>query len=118
MYTDRIMNENCHPEAIPYRNNFKANRDKLTERLFDLYNLNVFDCKLVAPVTWNKKLTSTSGRCLTRKRQGILSCNIELSEKVVTSADRLRCTLIHEMCHAATWMFNEENGHGATWKKW
>lgn len=43
---------------------------------------------------------------------------IELSEKVLTSADRLRCTLIHELCHAATWIFNGEGGHGRTWKQW
>lgn len=44
--------------------------------------------------------------------------HIELSEKVLTSADRLRCTLIHEMCHAATWIFNGEKGHGMRWKSW
>lgn len=43
---------------------------------------------------------------------------IELSEKVLTSADRLRCTLIHEMCHAATWLCEGETGHGRTWKAW
>lgn len=41
---------------------------------------------------------------------------VELSEKVLTSADRLRCTLIHELCHAATWIFHGEGGHGARWK--
>lgn len=44
--------------------------------------------------------------------------HIELSEKVLTSADRLRCTLIHELCHAATWIFNNERGHGQRWKLW
>ena len=29
---------------------------------------------------------------------------IELSSKVIDSADRLRDTLIHEMCHAAAWI--------------
>lgn len=43
---------------------------------------------------------------------------VELSEKVLTSADRLRCTLIHELCHAATWIFDNERGHGARWKSW
>lgn len=49
---------------------------------------------------------------------GIRSSVIELSDKVLTSADRLRCTLIHELCHAATWIFNGEGGHGSTWKEW
>lgn len=43
---------------------------------------------------------------------------VELSEKVLTSADRLRCTLIHELCHAATFIFDNEKGHGACWKSW
>lgn len=51
-------------------------------------------------------------------RLGVRSSVIELSEKVLTSADRLRCTLIHELCHAATWIFNGEGGHGRTWKEW
>lgn len=51
-------------------------------------------------------------------RLGVRTSVIELSEKVLTSADRLRCTLIHELCHAATWIFNGEGGHGSTWKQW
>lgn len=32
-------------------------------------------------------------------------------------ADRLRDTLIHEMCHAATWLMNNvRDGHGPFWK--
>lgn len=31
--------------------------------------------------------------------------------------DRLRDTLIHEMCHAATWLINSvRDGHGNFWK--
>lgn len=31
--------------------------------------------------------------------------------------DRLRDTLIHEMCHAATWLINSvRDGHGSFWK--
>lgn len=51
-------------------------------------------------------------------RMGIRSASIDLSDKVVTSCDRLRSTLIHELCHAATWVFNGEKGHGPTWKAW
>lgn len=54
-----------------------------------------------------------------KNRIQVRSCTVELSEKVLTSADRLRCTLIHELCHAAVWLFNgEKGGHGATWKAW
>lgn len=51
-------------------------------------------------------------------RGGIRTAAIDLSDKVITSGDRLRCTLIHELCHAATWIFNDDRGHGATWKAW
>lgn len=59
-------------------------------------------------LTFNFRATGLTGK---RNR-------IELSEKVITSADRLRCTLIHEMCHAATWVFHGEKGHGARWKSY
>ena len=39
--------------------------------------------------------------------------------KVCDTADRLRDTLIHEMCHAAVWILNGvKNGHGQIWNAW
>jgi predicted SprT family Zn-dependent metalloprotease len=108
----------CHPEALVYRDNYKAKKEELSVRLFDFYNEKVFDNRLTVPISWNKKLLNTAGRCNNSKRAGVRTSRIELSVKVLTSADRLRCTLIHEMCHAATWIFNEENGHGKEWKAW
>jgi len=38
---------------------------------------------------------------------------------VLTSADRLRDTLIHEMCHAASWLISGiSDGHGVVFKSW
>ena len=38
---------------------------------------------------------------------------------LLDSADRLRDTLIHEMCHAAAWIKSGvRDGHGAVWKAW
>lgn len=54
----------------------------------------------------------------TQFRNNVRLCRVELSDKVLTSPDRLRCTLIHELCHASTWIFDGENGHGPTWKAW
>lgn len=109
----------CDPEAVQYRTNFKSKKLELASRLFKLYNDKVFDGQLTdVPVKWNKKLTNTAGRCNNSRRCNVRKSELELSEKVVTSADRLRCTLIHEMCHAATWILNGENGHGQTWKRW
>lgn len=110
-----------HPHAVAFRDRFRTTKEKLTELLFALYCRRVFDndkrvCGV--QVTWNAKLKTTAGCCVNRRRGGDRSCTIELSSKVITSAERLRCTLVHEMCHAATWLLQGETGHGATWKRW
>ncbi|XP_040904238.1 acidic repeat-containing protein [Toxotes jaculatrix] len=104
-----------------YVRSFKQNKEDLTSKLYQLYNTSVFDNKLPASmsVTWNKKMRKTAGYCITGQERGGGSryARIELSEKVCDSADRLRDTLIHEMCHAATWLINGvRDGHGNFWK--
>uniref|UniRef100_A0A0A1X4E5 Acidic repeat-containing protein n=1 Tax=Zeugodacus cucurbitae TaxID=28588 RepID=A0A0A1X4E5_ZEUCU len=108
----------CDPEALCYRENYRTKKEELAKLLYGLYNEKLFQNKLDVPLQWNKKLCNTAGRCLNKKKLGTRTSVIELSEKVLTSADRLRCTLIHELCHAATWIFNGEGGHGSTWKQW
>ena len=36
------------------------------------------------------------------------------------SSDRIRDTLVHEMCHAATWIVDgiKGGGHGNQWRAW
>ncbi|KAM6999731.1 germ cell nuclear acidic protein [Tautogolabrus adspersus] len=104
-----------------YGRHFKQNKEELTSKLFQLYNTSVFDSKLPInmSVTWNKKMRKTAGYCITGQERGGGSryARIELSEKVCDSADRLRDTLVHEMCHAATWLINGvRDGHGNFWK--
>nr|XP_020506269.1 uncharacterized protein LOC109996475 [Labrus bergylta] len=104
-----------------YGRHFKQNKEELTGKLFQLYNTSVFDSKLPInmSVTWNKKMRKTAGYCITGQERGGGSryARIELSEKVCDSADRLRDTLVHEMCHAATWLINGvRDGHGNFWK--
>ncbi|TDH07749.1 hypothetical protein EPR50_G00109390 [Perca flavescens] len=104
-----------------YSCKFKQNKEELTSRLYQLYNTSVFDSKLPInmSVTWNKKMRKTAGYCITGQERGGGSryARIELSEKVCDCADRLRDTLIHEMCHAATWLINGvRDGHGNFWK--
>ncbi|XP_034740216.1 acidic repeat-containing protein [Etheostoma cragini] len=104
-----------------YSCKFKQNKEELTSRLYQLYNTSVFDSKLPIDmsVTWNKKMRKTAGYCITGQERGGGSryARIELSEKVCDCADRLRDTLIHEMCHAATWLINGvRDGHGNFWK--
>ncbi|XP_044220593.1 acidic repeat-containing protein isoform X1 [Thunnus albacares] len=104
-----------------YGRSFRQNKEDLTSKLYQLFNTSVFDSKLPIDmsVTWNKKLRKTAGHCISGQERGGGSryARIELSEKVCDSADRLRDTLIHEMCHAATWLINGvRDGHGTFWK--
>ncbi|KAF5281282.1 hypothetical protein FQA39_LY05168 [Lamprigera yunnana] len=116
----------CDPQAKLFRNNFKMYKDELLNRLFKLYNENIFDNKIPDQTVfeWNDRMRGTAGFCYCRKitrSTGIIErgARIVLSTKVVDSSDRLRDTLIHELCHAATWIINQvANGHGEYWKAW
>ncbi|CAG9825392.1 unnamed protein product [Phaedon cochleariae] len=116
----------CDMSARIYRNNFKNFRDQLTKKLFDLFNESIFDDSIPQDTVleWNDRLLNTAGQCHCKKiirRSGKLerSVRIVLSNKVLDSAERLRDTLVHEMCHAATWIVNcVSDGHGMYWKAW
>nr|CAG4640768.1 EOG090X0464 [Eulimnadia texana] len=120
-----IKPELRHRETIPYVSNFRKTRNELTQRLFVLFNKEVFRNRLPAdfPISWNSRLTRTAGYCrhVMKKIDGKTICesSIELSVKVVDTPCRLRDTLIHELCHAATWMLDEcRGGHGPIWRSW
>ncbi|XP_037032807.1 uncharacterized protein LOC119071854 [Bradysia coprophila] len=115
-----IPDQHCDLEALQFRKNFKRHRTELVTRLMLIYNKYVFNNQLKdVPVSWNKKMTKTAGVCRSRKIAGVRISRVELSEKVVTSADRLRDTLIHELCHAAAWIIDRDLGkHGKIFKYW
>ncbi|NWV66909.1 ACRC protein, partial [Malurus elegans] len=84
---------------------FKKNKEELAQKLYRLFNSTIFEQKLPEDmvIIWNKKMRKTAGYCVTGQRAGPAGeryARIELSEKVCDSADRLRDTLIHEVCHA------------------
>jgi len=118
--------ERCHPTALPYLNNFSKIKTDLARCLYTVYNDEVFEKALPEEmeITWNVRLTKTSGVCYSkrhRNRQNVetRSSRIELSTKVIDSTDRLRDTLVHEMCHAASWIISGyRDGHGPLWKTW
>ncbi|NXO28827.1 ACRC protein, partial [Cisticola juncidis] len=91
--------------ASHYVKHFKKNKEELAQKLYRLFNSTIFEQKLPEDmvITWNKKMRKTAGYCVTGQREspeGKRYARIELSEKVCDSADRLRDTLIHEVCHA------------------
>lgn len=108
------------PRTPKYKSHFNKQRDELIKELFLLYNRTVFDRKLPSDfkITWNKRMTKTAGFCYLKTTTFGRVSHVELSTKVVDSVERLRDTLIHELCHAATWIFEGKRGHGLAWKYW
>ncbi|XP_037678853.1 acidic repeat-containing protein [Choloepus didactylus] len=90
--------------------------------MYSLFNSSIFDKKLPEKIdiSWNKKMLSTAGFCTTYEIQNSKReryAKIEISLKVCDSADRLRDTLIHEICHVASWLLDGvRDSHGDMWK--
>ncbi|KXS17883.1 hypothetical protein M427DRAFT_96492, partial [Gonapodya prolifera JEL478] len=106
----------------------EQDRDKLTGELFAEFNRNVFSDGLPKDmrVEWSKRLNTTAGRCYTKRcveyvnGDWIFTARIELSTKVLDTIEKLRSTLVHEMCHAAAWVIShvDKPPHGRVFKSW
>ncbi|XP_015171166.1 PREDICTED: uncharacterized protein PF11_0213 [Polistes dominula] len=124
--SDSVPLINAHPNAKKYRLAYKNNKEELCKYLYKLYNENIFDKKLPENmlIEWNVRMRGTAGYCYNKRSVkplgGILrSSRLVLSTKVLDTPDRLRDTLIHEMCHAAAWLINDvSDGHGPFWTAW
>lgn len=101
---------------------FAKSRDALTAELFAELNAYVFGGQLPAHlvISWHKRLLTTAGRTVMRRRGAERSAEVELSTKVVDCYARLRNTLAHELCHAAAWLVDGEARppHGACFSRW
>jgi predicted SprT family Zn-dependent metalloprotease len=104
---------------------FRRQREDLALTLFQRYNSVVFSNRLSSvSLVWTAKLQTTAG--VTRLKQVgksgslVRTASIDLSSKVLDSEDRLRATLLHEMCHAASFLIDgiARPAHGACFKKW
>ena len=119
-----VMNQLVTPLSVPgtpaYKRQFNKTRDQIVKGLFSEYNRTVFNTRLPEDlqITWNKRMTKTAGFCYLSKALNIRNARIELSDKVIDNVERIRDTLIHELCHAATWIFEGKKGHGPEWRYW
>ncbi|XP_077196763.1 germ cell nuclear acidic protein isoform X3 [Paroedura picta] len=118
---DCFLHELSDPKSQQARE-FRTKKKEMAQRLYVFYNRTVFEQKLpeIMEISWNKKMRKTAGCCITGRMKepnlGQRYARIMLSEKVCDSADRLRDTLIHEMCHAAAWLIHGiQDGHGRFW---
>ncbi|EPS99604.1 hypothetical protein FOMPIDRAFT_99402 [Fomitopsis schrenkii] len=98
-------------------------RERYAQTFFDEINRTVFDGGLPGDtkLEWNKRLLSTAGRAKwQRDREGVQTTMIELAIKILTSEERIRNTLSHEMCHLACWIISEKptESHGSIFKTW
>jgi len=112
-------------QVLVSRSSFSKNRQHYTTSTFVEFNTKAFNSALSSvEVSWSKRLKTTAG--LTRlKRIGTTDnmrriATIELSTKCLDSVERLRSTLLHEMCHAAAWLVDgvHKPPHGSVFKKW
>ncbi|KIM26004.1 hypothetical protein M408DRAFT_198303 [Serendipita vermifera MAFF 305830] len=72
-------------------------------------------------LVWSNRMATTAGRSEYKKTgEGKIIIKIELGVKVITTEERLRNTLAHEACHAASWAISKDfkAPHGSTFKSW
>ncbi|KAH6568101.1 hypothetical protein BASA62_005648 [Batrachochytrium salamandrivorans] len=103
------------------------NKEKLTVQLFHEFNKRVFFSGLPSDMQleWSIRLNKTAGRTHTHSERNnsgelIRVARIELASKVLDTEERLRNTLMHELCHAACWIIDGDNRnpHGKLFKRW
>ncbi|KAG0444993.1 hypothetical protein HPB47_005968 [Ixodes persulcatus] len=115
--SEAVEPERSQPDALLFRRRFRALRDELVSELFAVFNRKLFRDRLPRQeIAWRGRLTSTAGRCVFLEGQ---SYRVELSTVLLTSAERTRDTLLHELCHAAAWCVQRsKGGHGHAWRFW
>lgn len=101
---------------------YTKQRHDLAKEMYRRYNDIIFEGILPADldISWNARLSTTAG--LTHYKRDAYqkySARIELSTKVLDTAEKLERTLIHEMCHCATWLIDHiaRPPHGEHFKK-
>uniref|UniRef100_A0A8R1DRL3 Tr-type G domain-containing protein n=1 Tax=Caenorhabditis japonica TaxID=281687 RepID=A0A8R1DRL3_CAEJA len=97
----------------------KKNRESLLERLQEILVRRIFSeiPTEQLKVVWNARLRKSAGQCRNHSNG---TSTVEMSPVVCTTAERVRDTLIHELCHAAVWVVDRlhKEGHGPGWKRW
>eukprot|EP00727_Mastigamoeba_balamuthi_P006783 m51a1_g2725 hypothetical protein (542) ;mRNA; f:865474-867450 len=119
----KTVNRDIKPPVSPSsqeraRRLFVKTREEVAARLFAELDRKVFDGKLhEVKLEWSKTLRTTAGTYTNKPGMG----TITLSTKVIDSEARLKSTMLHEMCHAAVAVINNEPNapaHGALFKQW
>ncbi|CAM9703105.1 unnamed protein product [Ectocarpus fasciculatus] len=106
---------------------FSRARESLTAKYFVEFNEGAFEGSLSdVKVAWSARLSTTAGVTKSLRRVNASGegyaylSTVELSTKVLDSEDKLRQTLLHELCHAAAWVVDHKSNppHGDHFWAW
>jgi hypothetical protein len=110
--------------------NMRKHKSTMLKAAYTRFNTEVFDGKLPAdlPVQFSYSMTKKAGVCHSKYSvypdktvvPGSVKCKIILSSAICTNQIWVYNTLLHEMCHAAVSIIDENltDGHGPLWWKW
>ncbi|BDA48577.1 probable HMG box-containing protein C19G7.04 at C-terminar half [Coccomyxa sp. Obi] len=109
---------------------FRRRRSALAASMLQEFNATVFGNRLPEDleISWNAHLRTTAGTTHYKREPPIRptdpprhTARVELSSKVLDSKERLRATLLHELCHVAAWVLPPHAAkppHGPAFKRW
>ncbi|XP_030378680.1 uncharacterized protein LOC115627202 [Scaptodrosophila lebanonensis] len=109
----------CHPDALIHRErDFSTNKETLAKTLFHMLNHKIFHCGLKPVIVWARSMSSSS-KCVhsIKAGSGQRESKIMLS-KNISHVSVLIKAMLHEMCHAAAFVYHGETGHGDFTRKW
>ncbi|KAH8314312.1 hypothetical protein KR059_000905, partial [Drosophila kikkawai] len=108
----------CHPQALEYRkSDFKSCKRELAKLLFNVFNHAVFHCALQPDIVWKRSLKKPCCCEMSIDSTGQRSARLLLWENIKHPGNLIK-PLLHEMCHAAAFVFNRETGHGKACRQW
>ncbi|CAL8463557.1 g3091 [Coccomyxa elongata] len=109
---------------------FRRRRSALAASMLQEFNATVFGNRLPEDleISWNAHLRTTAGTTHYKREPPTRptepprhTARVELSSKVLDSRERLRATLLHELCHVAAWVLPPHAAkppHGPAFKRW
>ncbi|KAK7445504.1 hypothetical protein BaRGS_00040344 [Batillaria attramentaria] len=109
------------PAARRFYRRFKERREDVVDKYFKLFNRTIFDNKLPVDleIEWKNRLLKTAGFCIQENIDDRREAHIELASKVCDTPERIRDVLVHELCHAASWLIDGvRDCHGPGWRYW
>ncbi|XP_016981200.1 uncharacterized protein LOC108046138 isoform X2 [Drosophila rhopaloa] len=108
----------CHPLALNFRQkNFGNCKVSMAKLLFNIFNHAIFHCGLLAPIVWKRGMSTPCKSELAIGASGQRTARI-LLWKGISHPSMLIKPLLHEMIHAAAFVFNRETGHGDNCRRW